>query len=138
MKINDNLRKGKLKAFSINEILIVLVVVGILSTIAIASLGDFSAKAYRTEAEANLRGIKTRLDEYRLRNFEFTTEFSKLNFIAPLKAPEGTSVYTYEMIEADKTTFIAQATADKDYDGDDVYEVLTINQNGKIEVKVQD
>ena len=64
---------------------------------------------------------------------------SKIRFKQPLKELDGgTSVYSYEIIEADKNTFVAQATADKDYDGDGIKEILTINQDGLIQTKLED
>ena len=139
MKKKNNVKNTKLKAFSMNEVLIVLVIVGILSTIAIASFGDTVGEAYRLEAKTNLKAIKTRQDKYKMTKFEYGTEIKKIGFTQPKKeVVGGTSVYTYEILEADKNSFIAQAKADKDYDGDDVYEVLTINQDGVIEVKVED
>lgn len=136
---NKRLKKSKLKAFSLNEVLIVLVIIGIGSTIAIVSFGDFVSEAYRKEAEINLHSIKMRQDKYRLDHFEFTTDLKKIRFEAPKKEAEGgTSVYSYEILEADKNSFVAQAKADKDYDGDGTFEVLTINQDGNIEVKIED
>ncbi len=139
MKMKNVNKKTKLKAFSMNEVLIVLVIVGILSTIAIVGFGDYVGEAYRLEAKSNLKAIKTRQDNYHMTKLEYSSDLSKLRFKQPAKEVDGgTSVYTYEIIEADKNTFIAQATADKDYDGDGVKEVLTINQEGLIQTKLED
>lgn len=132
------MKSTKLKAFSLNELLVVMVIVGILAAIAIPQFSDYTGKAYKIEAEGMLKAIKNRQDEYRMRNFEFSSELKKIGFEEPKKEPEGTSVYSYEIIEADKTSFIASAKADHDYDGDGVFQVLTINQDGKIVVKVED
>jgi len=137
------MKKGKelkkLKAFSMNEVLVVLVIVGILSTIAISSMGDLVGDAYRTEAESNLNMIKTRQEYYHMKKFEYSTDLNKIGFNPPKKEKDGgQSVYTYEVIEADKTTFTAQATADKDFDGDGIYEVLILRHEGPIQVKVED
>lgn len=132
------MKKTKLKAFSLNELLVVMVIVGILAAIAIPQFSDYAAAAYKTEAEGMLRAIKDRQMDYHIRNFEYTSDLKKIRFEQPKKEPEGTSVYTYEIIESDKTSFIASAKADKDYDGDGIFEVITINQEGVIETKVED
>ena len=139
MKMKNVNKKTKLKAFSMNEILIVLVIVGILSTIAIVGYKDYIAEAYRVEARHNLENIKTRQDNYHMTKLEYCSDLTKLRFKQPAKEVDGgTSVYTYQIIEADKNTFIAQAEADKDYDGDGVKEILTINQDGLIQTKLED
>lgn len=131
--------RTKLKAFSLNELLVVMVIVGILAAIAIPQFSDYTAKAYKTEAEGMLKSIKSRQDEYRLSKFEYTTEFNKIGFVPPKKEAEGgNSVYTYEILEAGKTTFKATATADKDYDGDGELQVLSINQDGVIKEEKPD
>lgn len=137
--MNTQKQTKKLKAFSLNELLVVMVIVGILAAIAIPQFSDYTAKAYRTEAEGMLNAIKNRQDAYRMGKFEFSTDLKKIGFETPPKESEGgNSVYTYEVIEADKTTFVAQAKADKDYDGDGQFEVITINQQGVITVKQED
>lgn len=132
------MKKTKLKAFSLNELLVVMVIVGILAAIAIPQFSDYAAAAYKTEAEGMLRAIKDRQMDYHIRNFEYSSDLEKIRFEQPKKEPEGTSVYTYEIIESDKTSFIASAKADKDYDGDGIFEIITINHEGVIETKVED
>lgn len=137
--MKQSLTSKKIKAFSLNELLVVMVIVGILAAIAIPQFSDYTAKAYRTEAEGMLKAIKNRQDEFRMRKFEFSSELKSIGFNQPKKEAEGgSSVYTYEIVEAGKTNFIASAKADKDYDGDGQYELLTINEEGKITVKQED
>ena len=139
MKMKNVNKKTKLKAFSMNEVLIVLVIVGILSTIAIVGFKDYIVEAHRLEAKANLKSIKTRQDNYHMTKLEYSSDLSKIRFEQPPKEVDGgTSVFTYEIIEANKNTFIAQATADKDYDGDGVFEIIEINQKGNISIKIED
>lgn len=139
MKMKNVNKKTKLKAFSMNEILIVLVIVGILSTIAIVGYKDYIAEAYRVEARHNLENIKTRQDNYHMTKLEYCSDLTKLRFKQPLREVDGgRSVYTYEIVEAGRNTFIAQAIADKDYDGDGVFEIIEINQKGDINIKIGD
>jgi type IV pilus assembly protein PilE len=128
----------RLKAFSLNELLVVMVIIGILAAIAIPQFSSFAADAYESETGSWLRQIKLQQDRHRMKNFEYSMDFEKIEFVAPKKEPEGTSVYTYEMVEATASTFTAQATADKDYNGDGQFQVITINQEGKIETKTKD
>ena len=78
MKIKNLNKKTKLKAFSMNEVLIVLVIVGILSTIAIVGFGDYVGEAYRLEAKSNLKAIKTRQDNYHMTKLEYSQDLNKI------------------------------------------------------------
>ncbi|MBI34104.1 MAG: general secretion pathway protein GspG [Flavobacteriales bacterium] len=139
MKMKNLNKKTKLKAFSMNEVLIVLVIVGILSSIAIASYDGLIIEAYRKEAETNLEIIKTHQNKYYMTEREYSNELEKIKFKHPTKKAEGgNSNWTYSILEAGKTSFIAQAVSDKDYDGDGVFEVIEINQIGKINIKIED
>lgn len=132
------MKKNKLKAFSLNELLVVMVIVGILAAIAIPKFTQFTAEAYSTEAPGQLNHIKMLQERNHRKKFTYSLEFEEINFEAPKKKPEGTSVYDYEMIEATKTTFICKATAINDYDGDGIKEEITINQEGVIETILKD
>jgi len=130
----------KLKAFSLNEVLVVLVIVGILSSVAIVSFGDFVGDAYRTEAQTNLKAIKVGQGLYKSTKFKYSNSLKEIRFTPPkLESEGGSSVYRYEITEATTTSFKATATAVNDYDGDGVYEVLTIsNESEKSIVTVED
>lgn len=132
-------KRKKLKAFSLNELLVVMVIIGILTSVAIPMFGGLSAKAMRTEAQAQLSHLKGLQEIYREANFKFTTDFKALGFELPLTEEEGgTRAYDYEVIEATSTTYILQATALNDYDGDGVFEVLTQDRQGKMKFEVED
>lgn len=132
------MKNKKLKAFSLNELLIVMVIIGILAAIAIPKFTEFTAEAYSAETGAWFNSVKLKQERYKAKNFKYSMSFEDIKFVPPLKKPEGTSVYHYEMVEASANTFICKATAVNDYDGDGIKEEITINENGKIETIVED
>lgn len=132
------MKKKKLKAFSLNELLVVMVIVGILAAIAIPKFTQFTAEAYSTEAQGQLEHIHLLQERHHKKKFKYSLELEDINFEIPKKEPEGTSVYDYEMVEATATTFICKAKAINDYDGDGILEEIIINQDRKIETLVKD
>lgn len=129
----------KLKAFTLTELLVVLGIVGILTLLALPIFDNLGAKAYEAEAEMQLKHIKGLLESNKIRTFQYSADLNEIGFTAPkLKKDGGTSVFEYSITEASKTTFVVLARADEDFDGDGTKMEMTINQDGKIETKIED
>lgn len=129
----------KLKAFTLTELLVVLGIVGILTLLALPIFDNLGAKAYEAEAEMQLGYLKARELSYKISHFQFSSDLKEIGFEAPkLKSQGGTSVFEYSVLEAGKTEFVALARATEDFDGDGTKMEMTINQDGKIETKVED
>ena len=70
---------------------------------------------------------------------ETSIDLSELDFEAPKTVNEnGTANYTYEIISANNSSFNAKATAITDFDGDGVFNVWEINENGNPKQVVKD
>lgn len=74
-----NFRKHT-EGFSLLELLVVLVIVGILSSVAYPSYLDSVRQANRSEAIAELQGILAAQERYFLANKEYATALSSLGF----------------------------------------------------------
>ena len=135
-KIN---RKLKTKAFSLQEVLIVLLIIGVFMLIALPNLMPLVVKAKSIEAQMQLKYIYNNQTSHRYLYSKYTTDLYELDFEAPKTVKEnGTSNYTYEVMSADNTNFIARATAITDFDGDGIFNVWEINENGTPKQIVKD
>lgn len=132
-------RKVKVKAFSLQEVLIVLLIIGVFMLIALPNLMPLVVKAKSIEAQMQLKYIYNNQTSHRYLYSKYTTDLYELDFEAPKTVKDnGTSNYTYEVLSADNTNFVARATAITDFDGDGIFNVWEINENGTPKQIVKD
>nr|WP_299381208.1 prepilin-type N-terminal cleavage/methylation domain-containing protein [Allomuricauda sp.] len=121
----------KVPAFNLQEILIVLAIIGILLLLALPNLMPLISKAKSVEAQTQLKALYNSQATYRYLNSKYTMDVNELDFEAPITVEEnGTANYRYSILEASNVTFKAQAIAVTDFDGDGVMNVWEIDQNG--------
>lgn len=131
--------KQKIPAYNLQEILIVLVIIGILLLLALPNLMPLISKAKSIEAQTQLKYIYNSQTTYRYMYSKYSNDLNELDFIAPKTVKEdGTSNYTYEITKATNGNFLARATAITDFDGDGVYNVWEIDENGNPKQIVKD
>jgi general secretion pathway protein G len=70
-QINELLNKQK--GFTLIELLIVIVIIGILGTVAVTSFGDKPGKARIASAKLSLKSIETSLEAYKIENGRYPT-----------------------------------------------------------------
>jgi type IV pilus assembly protein PilE len=129
----------KLKGFTLTELLIVLAVIGVLVLLALPMLSDVGIEAAMQEANLNLKTIKDKQTAYRTGKFKYGESIEDIKFTPPkLEEDGGTARFTYSIVSAGKTTFLAKAKAVEDFDGDGQLAEITINQDGRIETLVED
>ena len=129
----------KLPAYNLQEVLIVLVIIGILLLLALPNLMPLIAKTKSIEAQTQLKHIYNSQTMHRYMYSKYSIDLSELDFEAPKTVNEnGTANYTYEIISANNTSFNAKATAITDFDGDGVFNVWEINENGNPKQVVKD
>lgn len=68
------------KGFTLIELLIVVVIIGILASIAIPKFSAVREKAYLAAARADLRNLANLQDVYYNDNYSYTTDFTALGF----------------------------------------------------------
>ncbi|MBK8562380.1 MAG: prepilin-type N-terminal cleavage/methylation domain-containing protein [Saprospiraceae bacterium] len=122
-----------LRAFTLTELMVVLVIIGILMLIALPIFDDLFGEAYSIEAQNQLKYIQSRQQTYYQKNFRYSGDFQELGFTAPKTLDEeGEARYTYDVVDAGKSSFLARATAIADFDKDGNVNIWEINQEGKL------
>ncbi|WP_340076412.1 prepilin-type N-terminal cleavage/methylation domain-containing protein [Leptobacterium sp. I13] len=121
----------KLKAFNLQEMLIVLAIIGVLLLIALPNLMPLITKARTVEAQTQLKAIYNAQTTYRYLYTKYSINFNELDYEAPVTVLQnGTANYVYELFEATNTTFKAKATAITDFDGDGIFNIWEIDEKG--------
>ena len=112
----------KVKGFTLVELMIIVVIIGILSTIAIPNFLRYQARAKQSETKANLGTIYTFQTTYFGENDTYASSIGNLGW-----SPVGTTRYAYSIIAGDFTHFTAHATSN--IDTDTTIDVWEINQD---------
>ncbi len=121
----------KLPAYNLQEILIVLAIIGILLLIALPNLMPLISKAKSVEAQTQLKYLYNAQTTHRYMYSKYAMELEAIDFEAPKTVKEnGNANYTYEIIKADNNSFKARATAVTDFDGDGTFNVWVITEKG--------
>lgn len=124
---------AKLKAFTLMELLIVLIIIGILVLLALPNLMPLISKAKSTEAQLQLEHIHTLEKSYFYLHSKYSTDFTEISFEhSPLTTQGGNANYQVEITEASNNTFRATATAITDFDGDGVFNVWEVDHDKHI------
>lgn len=129
----------KVKAFTLQELLIVLVIIGILVLIALPNLMPLISKAKSTEAQLQLSHVYTLEKNYFYMYSKYTDELKDIGFEqAKLVTDDGNANYRLEVEVANATEFKIKAVSVTDFDGDGVYNVWEINQDKKLVEVIKD
>lgn len=121
----------KVKSYNLQETLIVLAIIGILLLIALPNLMPLITKAKSIEAQTQLKAIYNSEKQYYFMHSKYSNDFEALDFELPKTVNEnGSANYTYEIIQAGTTDFKIRATAVVDFNGDGIFNVWEIDQNG--------
>ena len=129
----------KTPAFNLQELLVVLVIIGILLLLALPKLMPLISKTKSIEAQTQLKHLQTLQRQYFFVHSKYCMEFNDLGFEAPKTvASNGSANYEYEIVKATNTEFKATATSITDFDGDGIYNVWEINQDLKLVELIKD
>jgi len=140
MKINHSiLINRKLKAFTLTELLVVLVIIGILVLLALPSLMPLITKAKSTEAQLQLEHVYTLEKTYFYQYSKYSNSLDDISFEQQkLVNNGGQANYKIEIIDASNTTFKARATAVVDFSGKGAFNVWEIDQDKNLKEVTKD
>jgi len=111
--------------FTLMEVMIVVVILGILITLAYPNLAKYLVRSRQTEAKANLMAIYTAEKIHYASNRSYTSNLQLLG----IELQQANSLYRYSAVE-DGASFTITASGNID---DDVTEdIWTINQNKEL------
>lgn len=129
----------KLPSFNLQEMLIVLAIIGILLLIALPNLMPLISKAKSVEAQTQLKAIYNAQTTYRYMYSKYSGDIAELDFEAPVTVENnGNANYEYQIITADNVSFGAKAIAVTDFDGDGVFNIWEIDESGSPKQIVKD
>lgn len=122
----------RLRAFTLTEVLVVLVIIGILVLLALPNLMPLITKAKSTEAKVQLEHLHTLEKNYFYEHSKYSQDLQGLGFIQEelvTDGENGQANYRVEAVEAGPSGYVARATAVVDFDADGIFNVWEIDQN---------
>lgn len=129
----------RFKAFTLTEVLVVLVIIGILVLLALPRIMPLISKAKSTEAKLQLNHIYNLEKSHYYLNTSYSNDLNEIDFEQEkLSTSGGSANYKIEIISASKQTFKATATAVEDFDGDGTYNVWEIDQDKNLKEITKD
>lgn len=127
----------KIPAYNLQEMLIVLAIIGILLLIAMPSFMPLITKAKSMEAQIHLKAIHNSQKSYYFIHNQYSKSLHALDYEHPKsKEDGGTANYRYEITSVGNNNFKAQATAVVDFDGDGVFNIWEIDREG-VPIQIQ-
>lgn len=137
--IYRSLYSKKVSAFSLPEMLVVLVIIGILVLIALPNLMPLISKAKSTEAQQQLNFLYTLQRTHFYTYSRYSESLPELGFEQQkLVSDGGGANYRIEIKEATEKGFRATATAVVDFNGNGTFNVWEINQDKELKETEKD
>ena len=137
MKRNNRLCNEN--GFTLTELLVVIVIIGILAALAIPRFLNVTTNAKMTEAKLMLKQLYNLERAHYLENDAYSNDLLALGFEQEkLKSEGGSARYRIAITSATATEFLATATAVVDFDNDGAFNVWSINHAGELRQVVAD
>jgi type IV pilus assembly protein PilE len=128
--IRHKLHRTSVNAFTLTEILVVLIIIGILVLLALPNLMPLISKAKSTEAKLQLQHVYTLEKNYFYEKSRYSKDLTEISFEQQkLTTDGGQANYRIEIIDAGNNSFRARATAVVDFNGDGNFDTWEIDQN---------
>ena len=133
--------RQKVKAYTLTEILVVLVIIGILVLLALPNLMPLITKAKTTEAKLQLEHLAKLQQSYFYEHSKYSTDLIEIGFVQDKLSSDGKdgkANYKIEIVTANNSAFVAKATAVADFDGDGIFNVWQIDQDKTLKEIIPD
>ncbi len=128
-----SLFKRSLGGFSLPELLVVIVIIGILVLIALPNLMPLISRAKSIEAQQQLVFLHSLEKAHFYTYSQYSSSLEEIGYEQQTLVTDGGNAnYLIEIVEAADGTFRATATAVVDFDQDGTYNVWEIDQNKKL------
>ena len=125
--------------WSLTELLIAIVIIGVLALMAIPRLTQATSRAKMVEAKTMLRTLHAFQESHRYEYDRYGATLEAVGFEqAPLVPDGGSARYAIAVEEAGPAAYLATATAVVDFDGDGQMNVWEVDQSGSIRQRVPD
>lgn len=125
--------------FSLTELLIVVVIVGILALLAIPRFMSVATRAKQTEAKLALRTLHTLQQTHYYEFDRYADDPGVLGFEQePSVDDGGTSRYRVRIEEATGSGYVAVAQAVVDFDDDGTFDEWAVDQTGQVTNRTPD
>lgn len=122
--------RKRIAAFTLNELMVVLIIIGILVLIALPSLMPLITNARATEAKLQLKHLQLLESNYFLTNSKYTSDVNELGFEQQKLVKDGGEAnYRIEIISATNNSFKGRATSTVDFNQNGVFDTWEIDQD---------
>jgi type IV pilus assembly protein PilE len=130
----------RVNAFTLSELLVVLVIIGILVLMALPVLMPLISRTRSVEAKQGLKHIYTLQRTFFFEFSKYSNDLEKIGFEQESLITDegGKANYLFEVTVADTKTFQARATAVVDFDGDGQFNVWEIDEKNNLNEIVKD
>ncbi len=133
------LKSRRLRAFSLTEVLVVLVIIGIITLLALPNLMPLITKAKSTEAKGQLQHAYTLQKSHFYERSTYSAELADIGFEQEkLVSDGGQANYRIEVVQAGVSDFVIRATAVVDFNGNGVFNVWEIDQDKNLREVTKD
>ncbi len=125
--------------FSLTELMVVIVIVGILALLALPRFMNVTTRAKMTEAKTMLKQIHTLQQGFYYEHDRFAAAAEELGFDqARLVTDGGSARYVISIHESETGRFEAHATSVVDFDQDGTFNVWAVDEEGMITELIPD
>lgn len=136
-----NIRGKNLPAFTLTELLIVLVIIGILVLMAMPVLMPLISKTRSVEAKQMLTHLHSLQKTYYYEHSKYANSLEEVGFEQEKLVGEGQNGranYRIEILSAGVSDYSARATAIVDFDGDSQFNIWEIDSENNLKEVVKD
>ena len=125
--------------FSLTELLVVLVIIGVLVLLALPRLMPVVTKAKTVEAKLNLKQVYMLEKSYKFEHDVYSSNLSEIGFEQEkLVKDGGTARYIIKIDKADQNSFSASATSTIDFNNNGTFNVWEVDESGLIKETTPD